>query len=100
MSVDRFGRTITDHGDGTYSVPGITIGATNLNAAIGTFDSMAPPDWVAPIVAEPLDEVGALATLLVVVGTLDIDDAANAVRLTPADLVAEAEAWKVAADHP
>ena len=44
----------------------------------------------------PLDPVGALATLLAVTGTLSVIDAANAVRLLPADLIAEAEAWAVA----
>ena len=44
----------------------------------------------------PLDPTGALATLLAVVGTLDVDDAANAVGLAPEQLVAEAEAWAVA----
>ena len=42
---------------------------------------------------KPLDKIGVLATLLVVVGVLDIGDAANAPGLVPADLVAEAEAW-------
>ena len=44
----------------------------------------------------PLDPAGALATLLAVTGTLTVDDAANAVGLTAADLVAEAQAWSVA----
>lgn len=44
----------------------------------------------------PLDPVGALATLLAVTGTLTVDDAANAVGLTAADLVAEAQAWSIA----
>ena len=44
----------------------------------------------------PLDPVGALATLLAVTGALTVEDAANAVRLLPADLVAEAEAWAAA----
>ena len=43
--------------------------------------------------ALPLDQVGALATLLAVVGSLTVTDAANAVGLSPGDLVAEAEAW-------
>jgi hypothetical protein len=42
---------------------------------------------------QPLDPTGALATLLAVVGTLDVDDAANAVGLTADDLVTEAQAW-------
>ena len=45
----------------------------------------------------PLDPTGALATLLAVVGTLTVDDAANAVGLTADDLVAEAEAWAMGA---
>jgi hypothetical protein len=44
----------------------------------------------------PLDPVGALATLLVVTGTLDLTDAAAVVQLPEAALVAEAEAWSLA----
>lgn len=39
---DRFGREITDNGDGTYSVGGIT--ANNILV----FDAMAPEGWVDP----------------------------------------------------
>jgi hypothetical protein len=46
----------------------------------------------------PLDPTGALATLLAVVGTLTVEDAANAVGLTPDDLVTEAQAWAAAGD--
>ena len=45
----------------------------------------------------PLDPVGALATLLVVTGTLDLADAAAVVQLPEAALVAEAEAWSLGA---
>jgi hypothetical protein len=45
---------------------------------------------------QPLDATGALATLLAVTETLTLTDAANAVGLTAADLVAEAEAWAAA----
>lgn len=41
----------------------------------------------------PLDNAGALATLLVVEGVLPIEDAANSQHTTPGHLVAEAEAW-------
>jgi hypothetical protein len=41
----------------------------------------------------PLDAVGALATLLAVEEVLSVEDAANAVGLTPEDLVNEALAW-------
>jgi hypothetical protein len=43
----------------------------------------------------PLDPVGALATLLVVTGTLDLTEAAAVVQLPEAALVAEAEAWSL-----
>jgi len=44
----------------------------------------------------PLDPVGALATLLAVESVLTVEDAANAVGLTPDDLVNEAQAWAAA----
>ena len=49
---------------------------------------------------QPLDHLGALATLLAVTEVLDVDDAANAVGLTAADLVAEAQAWAMAQADP
>lgn len=39
---------------------------------------------------------GVIATLNVVLGLWPIEDAANAVSLTPSDLVAEAQAWAAA----
>jgi len=45
---------------------------------------------------QPLDATGALATLLAVESVLTVEDAANAVGLTPTDLVNEAEAWAAA----
>lgn len=44
---------------------------------------------------QPLDSLGALATLLAVESVLTVEDAANAVGLTPQDLITEAEAWAV-----
>lgn len=44
---------------------------------------------------QPLDSLGALATLLAVESVLTVQDAANAVGLTPQDLITEAEAWAV-----
>jgi hypothetical protein len=41
----------------------------------------------------PLDSTGTLATLLVVVGTLDLQDAANAIHEEPSHLIHEAESW-------
>lgn len=52
----------------------------------------------APAPPQPLDRTGALAALLVVAGQLDLDDAANAVGVTPDALVTEAQAWAVAAN--
>lgn len=46
-----------------------------------------------------LSSTGSLATLLVVVGILDINDAANSVHLTPNDLINEALAWEAAAAY-
>ncbi len=45
----------------------------------------------------PLPPEGVAATLNVVLGLWPIEDAANAVGLTPADLEAEALAWSLAA---
>lgn len=44
----------------------------------------------------PLAPVEVLATLLAVIGTVSIEDAANAVGRQPEDLIAEAQAWAVA----
>ena len=43
----------------------------------------------------PLNETGALATLLVVENVVPLADAANAIHEEPAHLVAEAEAWSL-----
>jgi len=61
---------------------------------LGVFEIPDPPPGP---VWPPLDNAGALATLLVVEGVLPIDDAANSQHTTPAHLIAEAEAWAVAA---
>jgi hypothetical protein len=45
---------------------------------------------------QPLDPTGALATLLAVLEVATVQDAANAVGLTPDDLIAEAQAWEAA----
>jgi hypothetical protein len=45
---------------------------------------------------QPLEAVGALATLLAVEGVLGVEDAANAVGLTPEQLVTEAQGWSAA----
>lgn len=44
---------------------------------------------------QPLDTLGVFATLNAVLGVWSLDDASNAVGLTPQDLITEAEAWAV-----
>lgn len=56
-------------------------------------------EWIAATTPPPLDAAGALATLLAVVGNVTVEDAANAVGLTPDDLVREAQAWAVAQEN-
>ena len=55
--------------------------------------------WETPDTHTPLDPLGALATLLAVLGLATVDDAANAVGLTPQDLTHEAQAWAVASEN-
>jgi len=43
-----------------------------------------------------LNELGAVVTLLVVVGVLSLTDGANAVGVKPEHLIHEAQAWAVA----
>lgn len=45
----------------------------------------------------PLDAAGALATLLVVLNVIPIDDAANVIHEEPDHLIAEAQAWSLGA---
>ena len=45
---------------------------------------------------QPLSQVGALTTLLVVTGVLTLEDGANSLGLMHEELVAEAQAWAVA----
>jgi len=47
---------------------------------------------------QPLEALGAAMTLLAVLGVVPLLDAANAVGLTPDQLVAEAEAWAAAGE--
>jgi hypothetical protein len=47
---------------------------------------------------QPLDAVGAIATLNAVLGVWPLTDAANAVGLTEQDLINEAQAWAVAGE--
>ena len=57
-------------------------------------------EWETPDPPQaPLDATGALATLLAVEQVVSVQDAANAVGLTPAQLEAEAQAWWVASNN-
>lgn len=47
---------------------------------------------------QPLKPEGVMATLNAVLGIWPLQDAANAVGLTPQDLITEAESWAVAGD--
>lgn len=54
-------------------------------------------EWETPDQPQaPLDPTGALATLLAVTGAVELQDAANAVGLTPENLILEAQAWAAA----
>lgn len=51
--------------------------------------------WETADTHTPLDTLGVIATLNAVLGLWPLEDAANAVGLSPDDLVAEAQAWAV-----
>ena len=90
-TIDGF-RTINK--DGTTTVQDLE------KAPIGTEPwSDEDRSWIVSTTPPPLEPTGALATLLAVVGSLTVEDAANAVGLTPADLVAEAQAWAAAQEE-
>jgi hypothetical protein len=79
-----------DHGDGTathtFYAPDGAVVSTETITGLPVF------------VYASLDVAGALATLLVVEGILPLQDAANAVAEgDAAHLIAEAEAWAIAA---
>ena len=76
----------------TYGVGGYDPTLPNSNI-VGVLELPDPPP-------QPLDAVGALATLLAVVEVVSVDDAANAVGLTVDQLISEAEAWRVASEMP
>ncbi len=74
-----------DAGTVTYEESGVVTSSRALTLAERA--AYAPP---------PLDEAGALATLLAVKGILTTDDAAKAVGRTSKELVDEAAAWAAA----
>ena len=55
--------------------------------------AQAEADMALTPLPEPLGQPGALAALLAATEVIDLADAANAVGVTPADLVHEVEAW-------
>jgi hypothetical protein len=62
---------------------------TDPNGVTHTWETLDPE-------RESLDALGAAMTLLAVTGVLTVEDAANAVGLTPDDLTHEAQAWAAA----
>lgn len=68
----------------TYGLGGYDPNKPNNNI-VSVFD--------VPDVFAPLDPIGVMATLNAVLGIWPLDDAANAVGLTPDDLIREAQAW-------
>ena len=78
---DTFGRWISDDSGITWIL---------VEASQAFRDEQAPdPQFL------PLDATGALATLLVVTGTLSLQDAANAIHEEPEHLEHEALAWSL-----
>lgn len=78
---------------------------TNVVYGVGGYDPDSPTGNVVESVEvadiqQPLDAAGSLATMLAVQGVLSVQDAADAVGLTAADLTAEAQAWAVASSPP
>jgi hypothetical protein len=62
--------------------------SSDIETIISSHDSSMAP-------YPPLDATGSLATLLVVLNVIPIEDAANVIHEEPEHLVAEAEAWSL-----
>jgi hypothetical protein len=79
-----------DNNDGTG-----TINRYNQDGSIDETEELSglviQPEFV------PLDSVGALATLLVVLNLIPLEDAANVIHEQPEHLIAEALAWSLGA---
>jgi hypothetical protein len=73
-----------ENGIVTLEENGVIVGQRPINS-----------DEIEQFKQHPLSDLGALATLLAVESVLTVQDAANAVGLTPEDLINEAEAWSV-----
>ena len=69
---------------------------------LGGYDPTKPnnnivEEYEIDVPQQPLQGVEVLATLNAVLGIWSLQDAANAVKLTQAELIAEAQAWAAAA---
>lgn len=84
---DMTRETCTDHGDGT--------GLIEWFDADGVLTHSEEVEGFPIPVAQSLDSVGALATLLVVEGVLTLHDASSAIHETEQALIDEAEAWSL-----
>jgi hypothetical protein len=79
--------TVVDHGDGTG-----TLTLFNLDGSVLSTETV---NNLPVRIGVPLDQVGALATLLVVEGVTDLASAAAVVRLPEQALIDEALAWSL-----
>jgi hypothetical protein len=78
--------------------------ATIITYGLGGYDPSKPNDNIVkivdvPDVQNPLDRLGVMATLNVVLGIWSLTDAANTVGLSEQDLVNEALAWAIGAQN-
>lgn len=53
-------------------------------------------EWETPDVHAPLNSIGVMATLNVILGLWSLQDAANAAGVSPQDLINEANSWAAA----
>jgi hypothetical protein len=81
--------TTVDNGDGT--------GTYTVFNEDGSVESVENITGLPIFSYPPLDSTGALATLLVVLDVIPIQDAANVIHEEPEHLIAEAEAWSIGA---
>lgn len=64
-------------------------------------DMPEPPEYATVVPGYPaLDRMGVLAALMVVNGSLSLEDAANAIKCDPDNIVSEVNAWAAASVIP
>lgn len=73
-----------------------------IRYGLGGYDTSKPnnnivEEYEIDVPQQPLQGIEVLATLNAVLGIWSLQDAANAVKLTQAELIAEAQAWAAAA---